>query len=577
MNKAVNKLKVDTRPSKFVVVDSLTRDISIQACIFDLIDNAVDAARDTIYKIHPEIDKEIPPPSYKGFKIQLTINGDLFSISDNCGGISITDLENTALKFGDRSSHNMGIGVFGVGLNRAIFRLGKHTTIATDTGLERAALVLDTEAYLNSDDWYLPAERLPTTKIIGTKIEITKLPTENSQVFADRVWLNDLTKEISRRYCKLLDKDLNITINSLQIESLSIKIRINSPYEGQTKIFRAPNVSVFIESGQHEQHRFTAEPDYNKDTNASLTSEYGWTIYCNDRAIVISDKSRKTGWTKAFHSEFYGFVGNIHFTSKDPSLLPWNTTKTDVDLNNIAYQMALSDMEKFVAQWRSDAGDAKRRKRKNETITSPPASSETGGNSGEKNGKKEKEKENPSSKPTQPTKKPTIKIDHNTFSTILPQDIDELHCDEKHLALVHEAKRLDLNQHTYSGLVLIRILFETSTICYLARHDMYDDLKSTIIESRNQDKIVRGLKPLTVKETKHLEPSLDEILSFLSLHDEIWDTARRNKLKQSLTRFAAHKPILNSAAHNAFQPINRLTAFAIREEILPALRYLIEN
>ncbi|WP_339508627.1 ATP-binding protein [Pseudomonas sp. RL_35y_Pfl2_P42] len=555
-------------------MDSLTRDISIQACIFDLIDNSVDAARDTIYKIHPEIDRENPPNSYDGFKVQILANGGSFSISDNCGGITIADLEKTVLKFGDRSSHNMGIGVFGVGLNRAIFRLGKHTTITTDTGTERASLVLDTEAYLQSEDWYLLAERQATTGIIGTTINITQLPSENSQLFGDRHWIDNISDEIARRYCKLIEKGISISINDTPIEALSVKIRKNSPYEGQTKFFKAPNVSVFIESGQHEQHRFTAEKDYNKDINASLTNEYGWTIFCNDRAILISDKSRKTGWTKAFHSEFYGFVGNIHFSSKDPSLLPWNTTKTDVDLNNTAYQMALSDMEKFVAQWRSDAGDAKRRKRKNETITPPPSSSPTDRSNGEPG---PKGKPNPASQPTPPTKKPTIKIDHNTFSTILPQDIDEFHCYDKHLALVHEAKRLDLNHHTYSGLLLIRMLFETSTISYLARHSMFDNLKETIIESRDQDRVIRGSKPLSAKEIKSLEPSLDEIISYLSSHDEIWDTARRNKLKQSLTRFAAHKPILNSAAHNAFQPINRLSAFAIREEVLPALRYLIEN
>lgn len=575
MNKSANELRVDTRPSKFVVVDSLTRDISIQACIFDLIDNSVDAARDTIYKIHPETDKETPPESYAGYSIKIIINGDLFSISDNCGGIAISDLERTALKFGDRSSHNMGIGVFGVGLNRAIFRLGKHTAITTDTGLERASLVLDTEQYLKSEDWFLPAERQITTKIIGTKIEISKLPSENSQLFADQHWIEELSKEIGRRYSKLIAKDICITINDNPIEELSVKIRANGPYKGQSKFFKAPNVSIYIEAGQHEHHRFTAEEGYNKDTNTYLTDEYGWTIFCNDRAIVISDKSRKTGWTKAFHSEFYGFVGNIYFTSKDPSLLPWNTTKTDVDLNNAAYQMALNDMEKFVDQWRSDAGDAKRRRRKNEVITPPPPSTtpfnDTSGKPDQKG------KPTPVVKPILPTKKPTTKIDHNTFSTILPQDIDELHCYEKHLALVHEAKRLDLNHHTYSGLLLIRMLFETSTICYLARHDKFDELKETIIESRNQDKIVRGLKPLSAKDIKNLEPSLDEILSYLSTHDEIWDTARRNKLKQSLTRFAAHKPLLNSAAHNAFQPINRLNAFTIREEILPALRYLIES
>jgi len=47
--------KVDTRPSKAVVVDSLTRDTSVDACIFDLIDNSIDAARDMDHEVKGQI------------------------------------------------------------------------------------------------------------------------------------------------------------------------------------------------------------------------------------------------------------------------------------------------------------------------------------------------------------------------------------------------------------------------------------------------------------------------------------------------------------------------------------------
>ena len=39
--------------------------------------------------------------------------------------------------------------------------------------------------------------------------------------------------------------------------------------------------------------------------------------------------------------------------------------------------------------------------------------------------------------------KPVEKADHNQLRTILSKDVDEKHCNDKHLKLVHEAKELD--------------------------------------------------------------------------------------------------------------------------------------
>ncbi|HIE1783768.1 TPA: ATP-binding protein [Pseudomonas aeruginosa] len=575
------KLSVDTSPSKEVVVNSLTRDIAIDACIFDLIDNSIDAARDTIFKLDQRLDKDSPPESYEKYKIKIDMDGVGISISDNCGGISSKLLEASALRFGERSSHNLGIGVFGVGLNRAIFRIGKFTDIETDTGTERCQLEIKTDDYLKSKNWSLPALKMPSQGRVGTIIRTTGLSSETSSLFADAEWVRNLRRETGIRYGKLIEKGLEIIINNEPVEAHVVELRKDNPYGNDSKFFRVANTTVYIEAGQHKRHRFSAEPDYNKDENAGLTSEYGWTIYCNERAIVISDKSWKTGWVKKFHSEFYGFVGNVYFTNPNPSELPWNTTKTDVDLNNSAYQYALEDMRKFVDKWRANAGDAKRRKNKDEPLVVPHPNPTSGEGKGPAQGPTQGANPNkpkggkPASSPVK--KPPTTKIDHNNFSTVLPPDIDELHCDDKHLALVHEGKRLDLNTMTYIGLVLIRMLFEASTIKFLVRKEKYDELLNKVITERNSARAKKNLAQLNKKEISNLEPDLDELINFLVAHDDVWDAARKNKIQHSLRRFLTHKKLLNSAAHNTFQTINKLVAFEIRDDILPALRYLIEE
>lgn len=582
MTANVELISVDTHPSKEVVVNSLTRDISIDACIFDLVDNSIDAARDTLFKMNPDLDQSTPPESYEKFTIRININGTSLAISDNCGGIPAKTLEDSVLRFGERSAHQLGIGVFGVGLNRAIFKIGKHTILETDNGLEKCRVEIKTDEYLKSKDWNIPAQKTQSSRKIGTTILTSELSHETSQLFADSDWLEKLKEETATRYGRFIEKGLSIVINEEEVPSKITHIRADGPYSTDTKFFKAGSVSIHIEAGQHVRHRFSAEPGYDKDTNGELTNEYGWTIYCNERAIVISDRTWKTGWVKKFHSEFYGFVGSVYFTSANPAELPWNTTKTDVDLNNRAYQLALEDMKKFVEKWRKNAGDAKRRRIRDEVLVVPtPTNPQAPGTSPTPvDGKKKPKPGTPASNPAQQKpiiKPPVFKQDHNVFSTVLPQDIDEIHCDDKHLALVHEAKRMDLNTMTYTGLVLIRMLFESSTVKFLMRRNKYDHLMADVIHGRNQSREKKGLPPLSEKEVKGLEPDLDELVSYLTKDDEIWDSARKNKIQHSLRKFLAHKKLLNSAAHNTFQTINKLSAFEIREDILPALRYLIEE
>lgn len=573
----VEEISVDTRPSKAVVVDSLTRDISIEACVFDLIDNSIDAARNTMIKLYPELAGNVLPESYDGFKIEIDVDGDSFLISDNCGGITVRHLETSVLRFGERSSHHMGIGVFGVGLNRALFRIGKVTNLESDTGLERSVLNFNTEEYLSTSSWHLKAMKHPSKGIVGTKIAISMLSNETSQLFAGNDWVEKMIAEAGRRYGRFIDKGLLIKFNKIEVDSLIIRIRPDSPYGIDTKFFKvSEEISVHIESGQHLHHKFSAEEGYSKSRNTGLTGEFGWNVFCNERAVLISDKTWKSGWFTKFHTEFYGFVGHVYFSCKDPSKLPWNTTKSDVDLNNVAYQAALEDMAKFALKWRANAGDAKQKKIDKIPLGPTPTANPNPVPPPSK-GKGNTPAPASAPKPKEPVKKPVQKIDHNQFITVLPiDDIDQRYCVDKHLALVHEAQRLDLGVLTYSGLVLIRMLFEASSTSFLNRKGLYGDLKEVVVNSRNQEREKVGRDPLSAKEIKGLEPSVDEIILYLQSHDEVWGDALKNKIQHSLRKFSNYKSTLNSAAHNTFQTLNKYEAFQVRDAVLPILRHLIE-
>lgn len=561
----IGKFSVDTRPTKDMVVGTLTRDISVEAAVFDLIDNSIDAARDTIFARGGAEQINDLPDSYKGFKIALSVSGDSCSIEDNCGGIGVESLKTMVLRFGQRSSHQMGIGIFGLGLNRALFKLGRVSHLKTDTGSQRAELVLNVEEYLKSDDWNLPAEGFKSNGKAGTSIEIAQLPDEIAKSFGDSDWVEKYRADIGLRYARFIQKGLQIRVNKVLVADGEVRIRTGGTFPEEYKFYKKDGVTIRIRVGQHNEHRFTAEPDYDKDRNEPLTPQFGWTVVCNDRAIIISDQTWKTGWERKFHSEFYGFVGIVSFDAKDPAKLPWDTTKFDVEMNNSAYQTALIDMRKFAAKWRTFAGRVKLMRRKGEELLPLPDTSST-----------QKPKPLSGIKPLQKplTKKGknllTIKPDHNQFGTILPDDVDELNCFDKHLALVHEAKGLHLNFFTYSGMALIRCLFETSVVTYLERHGKLAELKQFAIDERKK-------KKLNIRNEKDVVPDIDEMIAFLENHPDIWGAVKQNHVRHSLRRMAAHKKLLNSAVHNPWQPINKAEAFVIRDEVLTILRHLIET
>jgi hypothetical protein len=78
-----------------------------------------------------------------------------------------------------------------------------------------------------------------------------------------------------------------------------------------------------------------------------IAAEAGWYIFCNGRAVIFADRTRLTGWEKGlpqFVSKFRGFRGIVFFFAKNPELLPWTTTKTDINEESVVFQRTLNVM-----------------------------------------------------------------------------------------------------------------------------------------------------------------------------------------------------------------------------------------
>jgi hypothetical protein len=564
MARTGKEFNVDTSPTKEIVVGGITRDATISACVFDLIDNSIDAARNVIFTGLPAKAREVPPDDYSPFKITVGLSGSGFKIEDNCGGIPVDQLQNMVMRFGARSQHKLGIGVFGVGLNRALFRLGKVSHFTTDTGKQRATFTLNTDDYLKKpDDWELRAVELQSTGKPGTTIEIRQLSADAARLFGSERWVKALQHEVGLRYGRFAAKKLNLSVEHHPIQDERIKIRENSLFESVPKLFKSKSgVVIEIEYGQHENHRFSFEDGFDLAQNRRLTVQYGWTVLCNDRAIIIADKSDKTGWETKFHTEFYGFVGTVNFRHPDPSKLPWNTTKTDVDMNNEAYREALDNMRHFAKAWRGfQLQRLKGKGRKEGYRPIPPKPAKPSGAA--------------TAKPTDPSRsqtKPTQRADHNQYRTVLPSDINPAKCLDKLLALVNDGRTFDIVASPYSGLALLRMLFECATVTFMERHGRYDAMKTWAMDRRRK----KGVN-LSAEEEPDRNVRMDEMLVYFSANPDIWGTAKRNHLKHIVKNMAGYTKVMNTVIHNPYQLTDRNEALKIRTEVIPLLRHMIET
>lgn len=127
MKRTVARAKAN--PTKHFFVNMLTRDISLEDCLLDLVDNSLDQAwvssGDTPGKL-------VKDKSLAAYKVELRISSEEFSITDNCGGMTFDDAAEYAFNFGrdeERERDDFTVGVYGIGMKRAIFKLGESIVV----------------------------------------------------------------------------------------------------------------------------------------------------------------------------------------------------------------------------------------------------------------------------------------------------------------------------------------------------------------------------------------------------------------------------------------------------------------
>jgi hypothetical protein len=340
----------------------ITKDILLEDCILDLIDNSVDGAWRTEGSRPMGLSEGADLSKYS---IDITISPTSFQILDNCGGMTLDDAIDHAFSFGrqaTQSNEDYSIGVYGIGMKRAVFKLGSSIKIRstfTDNNQQRVpfAVPIDVATWAAKDTlpWDFDIESDEPLEKDGVEIAVSALTPAASRAFESPSFLQNLRRTIGRDYTLHMNRGLKISINGKPVPGTQIELRtsedfapLRAEYKDETE---GMEVSVEVIGGMRASPPDSLEPD----EQASSENPYGWYVGCNGRIVLAADKSTVSGWGMdgwpIWHPQYAGFVGLVLFTAANPAALPLTTTKRNIDTASDVYRRARPRMRDLTRKW----------------------------------------------------------------------------------------------------------------------------------------------------------------------------------------------------------------------------------
>jgi histidine kinase/DNA gyrase B/HSP90-like ATPase len=332
---------VKASPTKRFFIAVLIKDISFLDAIVELVDNSVDSARTESGTV--DISRKV---------IEIQYDNTQFSIQDNAAGISIEQAKNYVFRFGrpqDAPPTPGSVGEFGVGMKRALFKIGRHFEVESWTKSEHLCVVVDVDTWESEPEqdptaWTFPlvvAEIKTSPTDSGTRIVVKRLTEYSVEQLSSTNFGTQLMLTLKNAHTQSLNAGLTITVNGknvgAEVETLLLSDEIKPISYAETFQVSKKTVKIKMVVGVGE----------------AQLSKAGWYVFCNGRQIEQAEKTEKTGWNTALgddqrtpkvHWQFRRFRGFLFFESDAPDALPWNTTKTGLDVEAPAYRRVRSEM-----------------------------------------------------------------------------------------------------------------------------------------------------------------------------------------------------------------------------------------
>lgn len=332
-------------PTKRFFLQMFTRDISVEDCLLDLIDNSIDAlirTRDIDISAPWSVDESTPEDLSTLPTVDLRVSPSKITLVDKCGGIDEKLVPHDLFGFGHTKEYQPGIlGAYGVGLKRALFKLGNRFDLKSRTTKTGFHARLDVVEWAKRDrrpkDWQIPVTALKGVRRAvdaGTTIAVADLHQEVAQRLKDPTTENRLRKNVAQAYTLFLDTYVRVTVNGAPVSPMVLPFARSPEVEPGRDRYEDGNVRVSLMASLAPRDEWTQDVS-------------GWYLFCNKRLVLAADKSTLTGWgvdLPQWHSKFRGFVGAAFFESDNPLDLPWTTTKRGMNRESMVFQKARNRM-----------------------------------------------------------------------------------------------------------------------------------------------------------------------------------------------------------------------------------------
>ena len=346
--------RVEAGADKELFVSMLVKDIELLPAIIDLVDNSIDGARAT------------SPDDMSQHHIQLQVTPERFAITDDCGGIDLAVARHYAFRLGrprDYEGLPGSVGQFGIGMKRALFKLGREFTVSSRAARSYFVLHVDVDEWLvdPKPDWQFRMQEIDTDYNpadgggVGTEIVVTRLHASVSQDFSNPIVLAQLREQIRMRHQAALQEGLEIRLDGERLTGFAPTLLSGPGFRPINERFVIPQ-----EDGEVHCHLVAGiaaagneSLDEGQAEDFRTPGDAGWWLFCNGRLLLVAERTSLTGWgdsTAAYHPQYRRFRGYVYLTSLNTELLPWNTTKTNVDQDSRVWRAVQNRMKIALAQ-----------------------------------------------------------------------------------------------------------------------------------------------------------------------------------------------------------------------------------
>ena len=229
-------------------------------------------------------------------------------------------------------------------MKRALFKMGNRFKVESKTKGSRFVVDQNVTKWLGLDEWELkfdPLEEDYRGDEVGTVIEVTELFRGVSDEFKLENFQTRLRNYLKDYQSKNIEDGFTIKLNDERIPSSELSLEFSEDMDPahMTRHYTedGKDVAVEIYTG------LISAPQAKKEGYKKA----GWYVYCNGRLILEADKDWTTGWDDGvplFHPEYNRFRGYVFFDSMSPRVLPWTTTKSNVNTESALWQKVRLEM-----------------------------------------------------------------------------------------------------------------------------------------------------------------------------------------------------------------------------------------